>query len=70
MLKVYILLAISLILTLLSKVQSQDFSFREEYSISQPSGLKITTNDGNIQVMASDGSKVEVYYIVKKTSES
>tara|TARA_R110000868_G_scaffold369918_1_gene633399 strand:+ start:526 stop:1599 length:1074 start_codon:yes stop_codon:yes gene_type:complete len=66
MLKVYILLAISLILTLLSKTQAQDFSFKEEYSIAQPSELKILTNDGNIQIMPSTGNKVEVYYIVKK----
>lgn len=66
MLKVYILLAISLILTLLSKVQAQDFSFKEEYSIAQPVEIKITTNDGNIQVLPSTGNKVEVYYIVKK----
>ena len=48
--KVYVLLAISLILTLVGKAQDRDYSFLEEYKISEPAKFKLNTSDGNIKI--------------------
>jgi hypothetical protein len=66
MLKVYILLAISLFLTLIGKAQDQDFSFKENYKLSEPAKISVTTNDGNIKVSPSNNNEVEALFIVKK----
>lgn len=66
MLKVYILLAISLFLTIIGKAQNQDFSFKENYTLSEPANISVTTNDGNIKVSPSNNNEVEALFIVKK----
>jgi hypothetical protein len=46
--------------------QDFDFSFTENYKVSLPARLAITTSDGNINVVPSTGSEIKVYYIATK----
>lgn len=66
MLKVYILLAISLFLTVIGKAQDQDFSFKENYELNEPANISVTTNDGNIKVSPSSNNQLQALFIVKK----
>lgn len=66
MTKVYVLLLISLILTIMAKAQGVEYSFQEVYDIQGPAELSIQTNDGNIEVSPSEENHITVSYIVKR----
>ena len=69
--KVYLLLVLCIILTLIAQVKAQDreFSFSEKYKVNQPANFKVKTSDGNIQIGRTSGSEVEVYYRVTKNGK-
>lgn len=46
--------------------QDFDYSFKESYKIAQPGELRLSTSDGNIEIVPSNGSDIEVYFITKK----
>lgn len=46
--------------------QDFDHSFRENYSVSTPAQLAISSSDGNIELMPGSGSELQVYFIVTK----
>src|SRR6185295_6012846 len=48
--------------------QDTDYSFKENYDASVPFQLAVTSFDGNIDLIASEGNKIEVLYIVKKNN--
>jgi DUF4097 and DUF4098 domain-containing protein YvlB len=48
------------------KAQEQDYSFKENYPVSSPARLTISSHDGNIDVAPAKGDGIEVFYIVKK----
>ena len=51
-----------------SVASSQDFeySFKEEYKMDLPAELSLSSYDGNIEILPSEGNVIQVYYIVKK----
>jgi hypothetical protein len=46
--------------------QSHEYSFKETYKMSLPAQLAISSSDGNIDVVPSEGNDIEVFYIVKR----
>ncbi len=50
----------------ISYAQEFDYSFKESYEVSTPAQLDLSSFDGNLDVIPSDGNKIVVYYIVKK----
>ena len=46
--------------------QEFDYSFKESYEVSTPAQLDLSSFDGDLDVIPSDGNKIVVYYIVKK----
>lgn len=62
-----ILFASSIFLSISSGFsQDFDFSFSENYKVSLPARLAITTSDGNINVVPSTGNEIKVFYIATK----
>lgn len=49
-----------------SLAQDFDYSFKEEYPMTLPAALAVSTSDGNVDVMPAEGDVITVYYIVKK----
>src|SRR5688500_1771556 len=49
-----------------AQAQDFDYSFKENYEVSVPAQLAILCSDGNLDVIPSDGNKIQVFYIVKK----
>ncbi len=48
--------------------QNFDYSFKESYEVSLPAQLSISCSDGNLDVIPSEGNKIQVFYIVKKAN--
>ena len=46
--------------------QDTDYSFKENYDASLPFQLAVSSFDGNIDLIAAEGNKIEVLYIVKR----
>jgi DUF4097 and DUF4098 domain-containing protein YvlB len=61
-----ILFTIALLTTVVAVAQEFDYSFKETYDISTPARLDLSSFDGNLDIIPSDGNKIQVYYIVKK----
>lgn len=55
-------------LLIVSTVAAQDarFSFKESYTLTQPSQLSISSSDGDIEVVNIEGTNTDVFFIVKK----
>lgn len=49
-----------------SQAQEFDYSFKETYEISTPAKLDLSSFDGDLDIIPSDGNKILVYYIAKK----
>ena len=50
----------------LGQAQENKFSFKEQYDISSPAKLEISTGDGDIQVLPGEKGIIIVFYIVHK----
>ncbi|CAN5171557.1 hypothetical protein BH23BAC1_BH23BAC1_38750 [soil metagenome] len=50
--------------------QQHEFSFKENYNVTLPAQLRVNTDDGNIEVTASEGNIMEVFYMVQKKNET
>ncbi|HEX6226037.1 MAG TPA: DUF4097 family beta strand repeat-containing protein [Chryseolinea sp.] len=53
----------------ISHAQDFDYSFKETYDVSTPAQLDLKSFDGNVDIIPTDGSKIMVYYIVKKAGK-
>ena len=51
------------------KSSDKEYSFIQEYTISSPLSLNLSTSGGNINTVARDGNGVEVAFIVKKRNQ-
>ncbi len=51
------------------KPQDLDYSFKENYAISLPAKLSVSSSDGNIDVLSSNGKEIQVFYIVKRDNK-
>jgi hypothetical protein len=48
------------------KAQKGDYSFKENYQVSSPTVLTVSSFDGNIEVMNSNENEIQVFYIARK----
>jgi hypothetical protein len=55
--------------TSLCQAQDFDYSFKENYEVSLPARLALSSSDGNLDIIPSDGNKIQVFYIVKKANK-
>lgn len=55
----------------ISSIYAQDFeySFKENYEVSLPAQLAVSSSDGNLDIIPSEGNKILVFYIVKKANK-
>lgn len=60
------LFSIAFTLIISSAIAQDPYSFKENYPVSTPALLSISSSDGNIEVGASSGNEIEVFYFVKK----
>lgn len=52
--------------TLVADAQTSEYSFKETYKVGADAQLKVASSDGNIEVVPSSGSDIEVFYRVKR----
>ncbi|MBL0740029.1 DUF4097 family beta strand repeat-containing protein [Chryseolinea lacunae] len=64
--KAFTLVVLSLVSLAVCRAQDNEYSFKESFDVSSPAQLTISSSDGNIDVLPSSGSKIEVFYVVKK----
>lgn len=50
------------------QAQDFDYSFRENYTVSTPAQLFVSSSDGNIEVLPGNGNEIQVYFIVRKNN--
>ncbi len=49
-----------------ANAQNFDYSFKESYKVSTPAQLRVSSSDGNIEVLPGNGSEIEVFFIAKQ----
>jgi len=63
---IYFILGL-LTLSLSAQSQDSDYSFKDSFKATEPLNLTISSNDSDIEVIASEGNKLEVLYLVTKS---
>jgi DUF4097 and DUF4098 domain-containing protein YvlB len=55
----------------LSTVLAQDFdySFKETYKVSTPAQLGLSSSDGSLDIIPSEGNEIQVFYIVRRAGK-
>jgi hypothetical protein len=53
----------------ISKSQESEYSFKENYKLSAPTKLTVSSHVGTIDVIPSENSEIEVLYIAKKNNK-
>jgi len=48
---------------------AQEYSFKENYQLGTPAKVSISSSDGNIEAVAFDNDKTDVFYIVRKNNK-
>ena len=48
---------------------AQDYSFKESYQLGSTAQVSISSSDGNIEAVAFDNDKTDVFYIVRKNNK-
>lgn len=46
--------------------QDFDYSFKETYKVSVPAKLDLSSSDGSLDIIPSNGNEIQVFYIVRK----
>jgi DUF4097 and DUF4098 domain-containing protein YvlB len=46
--------------------QDFDYSFKETYKVASPAELDLSSSDGSLDIIPSDGNQIQVFYIVRK----
>lgn len=62
-------LATCLILLISITCFAQDYSFKESYQLTTPAQVSISSSDGNIEAVAFDNDKTDIFYIVRKNNK-
>ena len=62
------LIAIVLISSVVCQAQDDRYSFKESYELATPAKVSISSSDGNIEAVAFEGNKTDIFYIVKKNN--
>jgi DUF4097 and DUF4098 domain-containing protein YvlB len=47
---------------------AQEYSFKESYQLATPAQVSISSSDGNIDAVAFDNDKTDIFYIVRKNN--
>src|SRR5689334_6525490 len=65
------LLPLAVCLFVATSVVAQDarYSFKENFALSSPSQIAISSSDGDIEVVNIEGSNTDVFFIVKKQNK-
>lgn len=50
--------------------QETEYSFSESYDVTEPTNLKISSNNSNISIISHESSIMEIHYIVKKNGKT
>lgn len=53
----------------ISNTQDAQYSFKDSYELATPAQVSVSSSDGNIEAIAFEGKKTEVFYIVKKNNK-
>ena len=59
----FTLLSIILVFTLSTSAQDSRYSFKESYDLGTPAQIAVSCSDGNIDVVAMEGAKTDVFYM-------
>jgi DUF4097 and DUF4098 domain-containing protein YvlB len=59
-------LSFIILASFVAQAQDFDYSFKENYEVSVPAQLAILCSDGNLDIIPSNGNKIQVFYLVKK----
>lgn len=49
--------------------QDFDYSFKETYKVSTPAQLDLSSADGSMDIISSNGNEIQVFYIVRKNGK-
>lgn len=60
---------ISALLLLSITCAAQEYSFKESYQLATPAQVSISSSDGNIDAVAFDNDKTDIFYIVRKNNK-
>ncbi len=58
-----------LLFSTLSYAQEAKYSFSESFKLTSPAQVTVSSSDGNIEAIAVEGQKAEVFYIVTKNNK-
>lgn len=62
-----ILLAFTFLYTT-TQAQEASYSFKENYQLATPAQVSVSSSDGNIDAVALEGNKTDIFYIVRKNN--
>jgi len=62
------LLAFCTLFVSLSNAQDAKYSFKETYNVTSNAQLMVSTSDGNVDLVTSPGSEMEVFFIAKRNN--
>ena len=53
----------------IANAQDVKYSFSESYKLGSPAQVSVSSSDGDIEAVAFDGQKADIFYIVKKNNK-
>jgi len=51
-----------------AQAQEGSYSFKENYQLATPAQVSVSSSDGNIEAVALEGNKTDIFYIVRKNN--
>ena len=63
----FILLAFTVVYSS-AQAQEGSYSFKESYQLGTPAEVSVSSSDGNIDAVALEGNKTDIFYIVRKNN--
>ena len=63
----FILLAFTVVYSS-AQAQEGSYSFKESYQLGTPADVSVSSSDGNIDAVALEGNKTDIFYIVRKNN--
>jgi DUF4097 and DUF4098 domain-containing protein YvlB len=62
------LVLIALAFAMVASAQDSRYSFKESYKLDEPGQITISSSDGDIEAVAFEGDKTDVFFIVRKNN--
>jgi DUF4097 and DUF4098 domain-containing protein YvlB len=63
------LLSLTLVSITICNAQDDRYSFKESYELGTQAKVSVSSSDGNIEAVAFEGKKTDIFYIVKKNNK-